>query len=144
MSATEPLYYLIGINPEKLSKAEIHFLEAELFTRICDALKGVFKNYYKNYFQLMKYTNQMEDTMLEANFVQFIINDILSTEEYTLEGIACYIDTPEDVIVELVTGRNTTPSAIVFRRIIELHRMVRQELYQSITKKITSEYLMVA
>lgn len=141
MPAIEPLCYLVGINPIHFSKKEVSLLEAELFVSIYHELKEYFRQQYKVFFQLMKFNLIMEDTMLENNFIQIILNDILSTEEYTLAGIARYVDTHEDVIQELASGLNTKPLAICLRRTIELHKIVRRDLYQSIGKKIASIYL---
>lgn len=144
MSALVPLCHLIGINPAKLAKQESALLEAELFIRICEELKEVYRKQYKNYFCVMKFTLEKENAMLEKNFISLIIRDILSTQDYTLEGIARYIDTHEDVVNDLVSGRNTTPTATCLRKTVELHRSVRRELYEAIGKKIASEYLSVA
>ena len=141
MPAMEPLCFLLGIKPKSLSREEIILLEAELFVRICNELKEWMKQQYKNFFDLINFSRAKEDAILEKNLTQFIINDILSTDEYTMLGIACYTDTPEDVIRELASGLNSKPLAICFRKIIELHRSVRYELYQAIGKKIASEYL---
>lgn len=61
--------------------------------------------------------------------------------EYNLEGIAYYADIPIDIIHELAAGLNTKPLATCLRKIIELHRSVRKELYQAIGQKIAAEYL---
>jgi hypothetical protein len=82
----------------------------------------------------------MEIAMFEANFIRCIINDILSTEEYTLSGIAYYTETPEEIVYDIAIGHNTSPSANLLRKIIELHRSVRRDLYRSIVEKIISEY----
>lgn len=140
MSAMEPLYNLIKINSNKFSKKEIIVLEAELFVRTYEELKKIFRESYKEYFRLLKFTKKNEKAMIENNFTRLILQDILSTEEYTLQGIARYTDTHEDVVQEVIDGRNTSPSAIFLRRIIELHRSIRRDLYQSIMKKITSGY----
>ena len=55
-----------------------------------------------------------------------------------------YSDTPEDVIQEVIDGRNIRPSAIFLWKIIELHRSVRRDLYDAIIKKIVNHYLAVA
>jgi hypothetical protein len=144
MSAMEPLCHLIGINPKNFSKEENRLLEAEIFIRICDELKEMFRQQYKDFFHLMKLTVSREDKMLERNFIRLILKDILLTEEYTLQGIARYTDIHEDVIHELASGLNTEPLAICLRKVIELHRSVRGELYRAIGKKIASEYLAVA
>ena len=91
----------------------------------------------------MRFTTKMEDVMIEENFIRLVINDILSTKEYTVEGIAEYIDIHEDIIYEVLTGRNACPSAKFFRRVIDLHRVVRRELYKNIIKEITSDYLKI-
>jgi len=82
----------------------------------------------------------MENMMIEAEFLRCVINDILSTEEYSLTGIAQHTDTPEDVVHEVITGNNRNPSFAFSRRIIELHRTVRPDVYQAIMKKIAGKY----
>lgn len=140
MPAIQPLYLLLDVNHGKFSKEEHLFLEAELLTRICAAMKERFGKQLREYFYLMNFTKEMENAMLEANFLRLVINDILSTEEYTLEGIARYTDTHEDVVHEVISGRNSTPSAILLQRALDLHRTVRSDLYREIMKKIASEY----
>ncbi len=144
MAAMELLCHLVGINLSKLSREETLLLEAEFFARICEELKEVFRKQHRDYFRLMKFTIEKENMMLETNFVRLIIKDVLSTEEYNLQGVACYTDTHEDVVQEVIDGRNTSPSATLLRRSIDLHRSVRPDLYHSIVKKIVTEYLAVA
>src|SRR5579871_2017357 len=98
MPAMELLCHIIGIKSHRLSKEENIILEAELFSRLCEELKNIFKANLKNYFRIMKFNSEMEDNVIEASFIRCIINDILSTESYTLLGIACYTQTPEDII----------------------------------------------
>lgn len=144
MSAIEPLCQLFGIQSITLSKEEKILLEAELFLRLCEELREIFREQYKDYFHLMKLTKDKENNMLESKFISFFIQDILATKEYNLEGIALYADTHEDVLHEAYVGLNLYPSAILLRKIIELHRTVRRELYQSIARKIALEYSSVA
>ena len=73
---------------------------------------------------------------METNFLRHVIHDILSTEEYSLSGLAYYTRTPEDVLYDIATGKNTDPSASILRKIIELHRTIRPELYRVIIQKI--------
>jgi hypothetical protein len=126
------------------SREENIIIEAELYTRIYHEMFEFFKVRYKDYFRLIKFNANMVNEMMEDNFARCLVNDILSTEEYTLEGIANYTQTPEEVIVEVAMGQNTRPSAILLRRIIELHRMVRKELYHEMMKKIADEYAAVS
>lgn len=144
MAAITPLFQLMGIDISNLLKEELLIIEAELFIRICEELKEVFREQHKDYFRLMKLTKEMENTMLESNFASLIVKDIISTQEYTLQGIAEYTDFHEDVVVDVIAGRNDWPSSVFLRRIIELHHSVRTELYRSIMKKIATKYLAAA
>jgi len=137
--ATELFCHLLGINPKKLSKRELRLLEADLFVRICRALKEYFRKKYKSYFYFMKYSVDKENLMLEENFIRYILNDILLTEEYTVKGIAHYVGTHEDVINDIASGINTKPTAYCYLRIIEIHRSVKKDIYKEIAKKITED-----
>ncbi|OGT67081.1 MAG: hypothetical protein A3J38_05310 [Gammaproteobacteria bacterium RIFCSPHIGHO2_12_FULL_45_9] len=137
MSAMEPLIRLLDVNVALFSQEEIQLLDALFFSYLCAELKETFRRSYHDYFRLMKFTQEKEDAMLETNFARLLIQDILSTEEYTLTGIAYYTNTHADVIDEVMIGRNTSPSALFFRKIVELHCSVRRDLYRSILKKIT-------
>ncbi len=141
MAAMEFLTQLIGCKKLNVSIEETLILEIEIFTRICEELKNFFKIQYTNYFLLMKFNLEMEDAMLEENMIRCVINDILTTEEYSLSGIAYYTQTSEDVILDLAIGRNTMPSLTLSRKIIDLHRSVKPHLYREIMKKISARYL---
>ncbi|HSW68607.1 MAG TPA: hypothetical protein VLI69_00425 [Gammaproteobacteria bacterium] len=78
--------------------------------------------------------------MLEIGFLPSILCDIFSTEAYTLQGVAKYIDYHEDVITHIIIGKNLSPSLILVKRLTELHRSIRPELYQAIMKKIFMKY----
>jgi hypothetical protein len=140
MPATELLCRLARIQPSDLSKDENIIIEAELFARVCEQLKETFKDKYKDYFRVIKLNKDMEKVMMEDSFTRCIINDILATEEYTLSGIALYTQTPEDIVYELASGTITNPTIVFFRKIIELHRSVRVDLYNAIMEKIITEY----
>ncbi len=135
MPALEFLCKDIGINTNKFTKGELLILEAELFFLICEELKKLFKSHYKNYFSLLNFDFEMEERMIETNFLRFVIVDILSTETYNLLGIALYTQNSEETIYELMSGYNKDPSLLLARKIIELHRKVRPELYRIILKK---------
>lgn len=141
MSSLEPLCQLAGLKPNKLSKGEGFLLEAVLFVQICEELKLLYKKEHEGYFQLLNINNETEDEVVETRFIPHIINDLLSNNDYTISGIACYTQTPEDVILEVMSGLNTRPSAIFLRKLIELHTAVKPALYRSIIRKVVSEEL---
>lgn len=141
MPSIEPLVRLFGIHSTKLSREENILLEADLFSHLYGELIEIFRQQHKHYFRLMKFTQQMENNMLEENFTRYIINDILLTKEYSPQGIALYTNTHEDVVNDIYSGQNTKPLATFLRKIIELHKSVRRELYHAIGKKIISEII---
>ena len=59
-----------------------------------------------------------------------------SMEAYSLQGIACYANVPEEIIYEVASGCNTNPSLTLSRKIIDLHRQVRGDWYDDIIKRI--------
>ncbi len=135
MSTPEPFCHLININSSMLTKNEIMLLELELFSQVLEELKILFAHQHKNYFRLLKFTHEMESTMIENHFIRYLINDILSTGEYSLEGIAYHTQIPEEVIFEISAGLQDCLSLSLSQKIIALHRMVRNELYQAILEK---------
>lgn len=123
----------------RLSKAESLLLEANLFMRIAYLFCEELRNQYKDYQKLIKHDLNMEDEMIETDFLRFLINDIISTNDYTLEGIANIIRIPVDAILEVVSGINTNPSLVLATRIIKLHGEVRRGLYGDLIKKVMEE-----
>lgn len=139
MSAIEPLCNVIGINHRKFSKKENFILEAGLFLEISKEIREIFKTQHKEYFSLMNFNREMENTMIELNFVRLMIQDILESEAYNLSGIACYTQTPEEVIQDLLFGSNANPILMFPRKLIELHRSIRPNLYKNIIKKMAND-----
>lgn len=141
MAAVEPLCNVIDINSKLLSREENLIVEAELFIRVCDELRDLFKVFNKEYLRLLKLDYERENMMIEADFLRHVVQDILMSKEYSVEGIAYYTQIPEEVITDLMLGKNAEPSLPLSRKIIDLHRSVRPNLYREIMKKVASEYL---
>lgn len=141
MPAPELFCRLVNINLITFTKEESMFLEIEFFTLIVEELKNLYMHQHKDYFRLLKFTQETESSMIEDHFIRYIINDILSTEEYSLAGIAYYTQTPEEIIFEIAAGLQGCLSPSLLRKIIELHRMVRSELYQAIFKKCRNKVI---
>lgn len=141
MSAPEPFYRLMRLPVNSTTRTERSFLEAGLFFSIRTELKELFREAHQEYFSTMNFTYEDENNMLDANFVRFIINDILVSNEYNLAGIARYSGIHTDILNELVTGLNDNPSAHILHRLIEIHHSVRRELYIKIMKRIVAKYM---
>lgn len=140
MTALEPLSRIMEIDTTQLSKEEKMLLEAELFLRINEELKENLRKEYKEYFQLIKLTAEMEDAMLESLYIRSALRDLTVNLEYTLEGIAVYTNSHPDVVDEVMNGINTFPSVFFMRKIIELHRSQRPELYHAVMRKVALQY----
>lgn len=141
MSTIKLLCSDLRLNFNLLTKEEILFIEAELFTYIYEELNRLYKLQYQDYFHAVKINANLEDTFMETNFIRCLIKDILITEEYSLQGLAYYTHTPEDVIVDVAMGINTDPALSIARKIIEIHRSVRPDLYAGIMKKFIDKKL---
>ena len=136
----------LSINLDLLM-SEARLNAEELSRRIgipATTIKKIFEKELKNYVCLMQSTTEKESTMFEFRLVQLILLDILSSDDYDMTGVARYTNTCEEVIEEVITGRNPMPSVIFFRRLIDLHRSVRRDIYETIIRKITTKYLSAA
>ena len=136
MAALEPLYHLLEEPHKKMSKIEILLTEVILFLQLEPALNKTMKNPYAIHEGYSHDNQQKESMMIENNFVRNLIEDILSTEEYSLAGIAFHLNLPEEVLSDILIGYNQSPSLSLARKIMELHKFVRRDLYHHLVKKI--------
>lgn len=140
MPAIERLSHALGLNIKKLTREEITIVEIELFTQVCEELREIYKRKHAGYFYLVNYDLEKANTMFDENFIGDVIKDLLLSKEYSLQGIASYTQTPEEVICDIATGAINSPSLHLSRRLISLHRNARPHLYKEIMKKIVAEY----
>lgn len=145
MPAIEKPSHILGLFCDHLSKREAMLLEGELLVCICNELLSIFRSQYKHYNNLIKVNTEMEDVMLEDDFLRNLIKEILMTEEYSIKGIAYYTQSTEDVICDLVTGKHSSPSLQLSKKIISLHKSVYPNIYKEIlTKVLINKEVMVA
>lgn len=115
---------------------ETIFIDNVLFLQLCNEHMRMMLADSQAYFRLIKLNKNMESVMIEANFVRFIINDILRSEEYTLGGIAFYTNVPEEVLYDIVAGIHINPSLSLSKKIVELHRSIKPALYQQLIRNV--------
>jgi hypothetical protein len=141
MPKMELLSYFLRIERCNLTKMEKSLLEIKLFFHVYRELCEVFKYQYKDYKRLIPFNHYQEQNMFCINFTQEMIKDILSTEEYSLKGIANHTHIPEEVLSDVASGMNSNPTLELSRKLFELHMIVRRDLYRKIIDKILSEHL---
>lgn len=129
MAATEPLYQLLDLPNIKMTKNDVLLAEIILFLQITGQLNNTI-THEKTEEELQD--NDKEIKMFEDKFVKTLIEDILSTEEYTLSGMAYYLKIPEEILTDILIGYNQSPSLCLARKIMELHRLVRRDHYNNV------------
>lgn len=137
MTAIQTYLDYYQLKPKSLSKIETLFLESILFDEICNNLIMLIKEYHQPYFRLIHLNKYKESNMIEGQLIRFIINDILSSGEYTLSGIAYYTDTPEDIIYDIATGDNPNPSLLLAKKLLAIHRSIKPDFYRELFYHIT-------
>lgn len=140
MSKPDLVFYLFKQDCKKLSQVEKLIFEIVLVIRIHKELSDIFAAKQEKFKKLTRKHLIKEEDMSEVKFVQEMVNDILSTNEYSLSGIANCTHIPEDVLTDLASGLNVNPTFELSRRIFELHATVRKDLYDAVMRKIISEY----
>lgn len=79
--------------------------------------------------------------MSYGGLIYILVNDLIRSNDYTIQGIANYADLPEELIYDISIGNNDNPSIEASRKIIELHKSARPTLYKTMMKKIAEKYL---
>ncbi len=104
-------------------KKERKLLKVFLLSRI----HQLFFDYFKN--QLELDTNfSMECYAMDNKLIQFLINGIIKTGEYTLEGISYHTHIPFDIIFDAVCGINNQFSMTLWIKIINLYLEVNPDI----------------
>lgn len=137
MSSIEYLCKSAGLRPARLSKQENLLLDTYL---LCNLVQE-FNNTISHTHPINNTTQTNKDfAMTHGNIIHLILQDLLKTNDYTITGVATYSDVPEDVIYDIAIGNNLNPSLDVTRKIVELHRTARSDVYRHVMRKIINDY----
>lgn len=79
---------------------------------------------------------QTEWYIVDNKIIQFLIHSIVETDEYTLEGIACYTHLPFDVIFDAACGNNRQFSIAPWARIFSLYLQVKPDIAKMLLAKL--------
>ncbi|MHB1947206.1 MAG: hypothetical protein ACYCQI_03725 [Gammaproteobacteria bacterium] len=112
-------------NERKLLKA---FLVGHLQKLFCDLFQNKIKAIHNN--------SSMECYTMDSKIIQLLIQGIVETGEYTLEGIAYYTRIPFDVIYDAACGISNQFSITPWVRIVDLYTQVRPEVVHVLIDKL--------
>ena len=129
------MFFQKNIPPVTLTpsiKVERKFLKAFLLGR----LHQLFFEVFREKMQCHHNNFSMECYAVDSKIIQFIIQDIIETGHYTLEGIAYHTHIPFDVIYDAACGLNNQFSITPWARIVGLYLQVKPEVAQELTAKL--------
>jgi hypothetical protein len=113
-------------------KIERKFLKAFLLGH----LHQLFFELFKEKMQSHHNNFSLECYAVDSKIIQFIIQDIIETGHYTLEGIAYHTRIPFDVIYDAACGLSNQFSITPWARVVGLYLQVKPEVAQELTTKL--------
>jgi hypothetical protein len=73
---------------------------------------------------------------MDSKIIQILIQGIIETEEYTLEGIAYHTGIPFDVLYEAACGISNQFSITPWARIVDLYLQVKPDIANVLINKL--------
>lgn len=101
------------------------------------SLHKLFCELFQNKMQLIQNNNSMECYAVDSQIIRFLIQEIVETGEYTLEGIAFHTRIPFDVVYDAVCGIASQFSITPWARIVDLYIQVKPEIARELTAKLS-------
>lgn len=92
----------------------------------------LFSELSQNRMHCNQFDSSMEYYMMDNKIIQLLIQGIVETGEYTLEGIACYTRIPFDVIYDAASGIRNHLSVAPWARIANLYIQVNPDIVQAL------------
>ena len=145
MSISESLRYNYNLYEKYSSPPSFYtsILKCKTYTE-CQMMKAFLLSYlhhlfcelFQNKIQLEKTFSSMECYTMDNKIIQFLIQEIIDTEQYTLEGIAHYTRIPFDVIFDAACGNNTQLSITPWARVVDLYMQVKPDVSQLLLNKL--------
>lgn len=114
------------------SKMERYLLKIFLLTR----LHQVFCELFSQKSQLNSIDCSKEYYLMDSKVIQLIIQGIVDTGEYTLEGISYHTHIPFDIIFEAACGIRNQLSITCLVRIIDLFIQVKPDVLNALVEKL--------
>src|SRR3990167_955441 len=113
------------------TKNERKILKAILISRVHQLLSEIFQEKIQ-----CADDSTMECYAMDNQVIKLLIQSIVETEEYTLEGIARYTHIPFDVIYDAACGINSQLSVTPWSRVVDLYLQVKPDVSQILMEKL--------
>ena|SRR3990167_2996846 len=145
MSSTINLYYNNIPTKEIITKKVIPTVVLKFSTKnerkilkvfLLRQLHQLFCKLFQNKMLCYQNNSSMECYAMDSKIMQFLIQDIVETGEYTLEGIALYTRIPFDVIYDAACGINNQFSITPWVRVIDLYMQVKPDITKILIDKL--------
>ena len=113
-------------------KNERRILKAFLLGQIHQLFCKLFQN------KILRDNNDpfMECYIMDSKIIQFLIQGIIETGEYTLEGIAIYTHIPFDIIYDAACGINKQFSITPWVKVVDLYMQVKPDITKILIDKL--------
>ena len=99
-------------------------------------LHQIFCEIFKHKLQFDNKNISEECYTMDSKIMQLIINGIIETGEYTLEGIAYHTRIPQDIIYDAATGINNQFSITPWARLVDLYLQVKPDIAQALINRL--------
>ncbi len=99
-------------------------------------LQKLFCELFQNKMQFIQNNNSMECYAVDSQIIQFLIQEIIETGEYTLEGIAFHTRIPFDVVYDAACGIGNQFSITPWAKIVDLYIQVKPEIALAFTARL--------
>lgn len=129
------LYKKLNISNTQIKHHEKLLIEAYLYNLLYRKARCKFRNQFEDQIKFLN-THLSEDEVMDNNLSYYLVQDLLATGNFTLEGIAYETKTHVDVIIDIASGIRTNISAAIFNRIIKLHINTKRSVYSELIKRL--------
>lgn len=133
--------FILGISsPAKdlqlsFSPKEHLFIKGYLFNVLYRRAKRLCRKYHKQHLKKLSQSECGEEVM--DNYLSYyIIQDLLETGNFTLEGIANEINVHMDVMFDISSGLKTNHSPAILYRLIQLHITVKRTWHADLFRRL--------
>lgn len=111
------------------------YIKAYLFNVLCRRAKRLCRKYHLRH--LRHFSPDGNEAEIMDNYLSYyIIQDLLETGNFTLEGIAREINIHSDVIFDIGSGIKINHSPLVLYRLIQLHIMVKRSWHGELFRRL--------